>query len=133
MSSFGTALGVLRAAADPTRLRILLALERRPLCVCELVALVEVGQPAVSRHLGILQRAGLIRSHRDGWWVEYRLVDPEASALVSSLLAGLRAAVSGDAEAEAFFRLVAGVDRKRLAGAAPARSCTARRTTGARR
>lgn len=132
MHSVDLALAVLRAAADPTRLRILLALDRRPLCVCELVSLVDVGQPAVSRHLGILQDAGLVDSHRDGWWVEYRLVEPEDSPLALRLLAGLREATAADPDVAAFLERAAAADRNELRGAAPARTCAVRPTTGAK-
>lgn len=63
---------------DPTRLRIL-ALLARPgtrACVCELCDALEGRQYNVSRHLGVLADAGLLRSGRNGRWVYYRLRNP---------------------------------------------------------
>jgi len=62
-----------KALSDRTRIRILAALGVKDLCVCELTELVGPGQPAVSRHLGILRDAGLVEDVRDGKWVNYSL------------------------------------------------------------
>jgi ArsR family transcriptional regulator len=77
----------LKAAADPTRLRILALLRGGPLCVCQIVAVLGASQPAVSRHLALLRRAGLIESERRGQWVWYRRAtaprrSPRAALLV---------------------------------------------------
>ncbi len=79
-----------KAVSDPTRLRILAALTERDLCVCELVHLMNIGQPAVSRHLGILKNAGLVENVRDGKWVNYRLLRPARSAYGEAVLQALR-------------------------------------------
>ena len=89
MDGMKSAVRALRAAGDPTRLRILAALGVRPLCVCELVSLVDVGQPAVSRHLGLLEAAGLVDSDRQGRWVTYRLAEIEAGEPLAGFAAGL--------------------------------------------
>lgn len=54
------------ALADPTRRRILLTLRARPASVGELVAQTTLSQPAVSKHLKVLESAGLVRRERDG-------------------------------------------------------------------
>ncbi len=64
----------LRSMADPTRLRLLALLsERRELCVCELKDALDLAQPKVSRHLGVLRESGLLIGRREGLWIYYRL------------------------------------------------------------
>lgn len=62
---------VFKALSDPTRLRILRVLDGVELNVNELVEILEVAQPTVSRHLGLLLRAGLVSRRRDGMWTFY--------------------------------------------------------------
>jgi ubiquinone/menaquinone biosynthesis C-methylase UbiE/DNA-binding HxlR family transcriptional regulator len=68
-----TAVDVLRAAGEPTRLRILALLEREELAVLELCRVLDQSQPRVSRHLKLLAEAGLVERFPDGAWVFYRL------------------------------------------------------------
>lgn len=66
---------VFRAFSDRTRLRILnLLRDREELCVCDIIAVVDVPQAKVSRHLSYLRRAGLVAARKDGLWVHYRLL-----------------------------------------------------------
>lgn len=62
-----------RAFSDRTRLRILNLLAAGELCVCDLVRVIGVPQPKISRHLGYLRRAGLVTARREGLWAHYRL------------------------------------------------------------
>src|SRR3984957_10058863 len=62
-----------RAFSDPTRLRILNLLRPGELCVCDLVRVLRVPQPKVSRHLAYLRRAGLVTGRKDGLWMYYTL------------------------------------------------------------
>jgi ubiquinone/menaquinone biosynthesis C-methylase UbiE/DNA-binding transcriptional ArsR family regulator len=79
---------VLRAAAEPTRLRILALLAREELAVLELTAILGQSQPRVSRHLKLLAEAGLVERFPDGAWVFYRLAAAgPARALVGEILA----------------------------------------------
>jgi ArsR family transcriptional regulator len=67
------AVEVMRAAGEPTRLRILALLRREELAVLELTRVLGQSQPRVSRHLKLLSDAGLIERFPDGAWVFYRL------------------------------------------------------------
>lgn len=70
----------LRAAGEPTRLRILTLLAHSELTVSDITQILGQSQPRVSRHLKLLSDAGLIDRHQEGTWVYYRLADrgPEA-------------------------------------------------------
>lgn len=72
------AVDVLRAAGEPTRLRILALLAREELAVLELCRVLDQSQPRVSRHLKLLAEAGLVERFPDGAWVFYRLVSASA-------------------------------------------------------
>jgi ArsR family transcriptional regulator len=63
--------------ADPTRIRILNVLAAGELCVCDLVDILRLPQPAVSRHLAYLRRMGLVIAARKGKFAHYRLARPE--------------------------------------------------------
>jgi ubiquinone/menaquinone biosynthesis C-methylase UbiE/DNA-binding transcriptional ArsR family regulator len=64
---------MLRAAGEPTRLRILALLAAEELSVLELCRILDQSQPRVSRHLKLLAEAGLVERFPDGAWVFYRL------------------------------------------------------------
>jgi len=68
--------------ADKTRLMILELLADEELCSCEITVALDLTEPTTSHHLGILERAGLVASRRDGKWIFYRLADPNAKALL---------------------------------------------------
>ncbi|MFC4769529.1 ArsR/SmtB family transcription factor [Effusibacillus consociatus] len=63
----------LKALGDPTRLKIVALLNVRECCVCELVPIFNISQPAISRHLSRLKSAELVREARRGQWVFYSL------------------------------------------------------------
>ena len=71
---------IFKTLADPTRLRILALLAREELAVHELMEVLEMAQSRVSRHLGILREAGLVRDRRDGTFVFYRMAPPEGES-----------------------------------------------------
>ena len=57
--------------ADPTRVRILAALQGRELCVCELCDALEVSQSTLSTHLQVIRDAGLVKTRKQGKWIYY--------------------------------------------------------------
>jgi ArsR family transcriptional regulator len=82
---------MLRAAGDPTRLRLLLLLRQAELTVSELTAIVGQSQPRVSRHLKLLCDAGLLERFKEGSWVFYRGTDAGHGAELGRLLGELSA------------------------------------------
>lgn len=63
-----------QSLADPTRLVILhLLMTRGPMCVCEIMTVLQLTQSNASFHLITLRRAGLIKAHKVGKWVFYEL------------------------------------------------------------
>jgi ArsR family transcriptional regulator len=72
---------VLKAAGEPTRLRLLNLLRQGSICVCDLQAVLGLPQPTISRHLAILWRAELVLDERDGTRVFYRLAPATTAQL----------------------------------------------------
>jgi ArsR family transcriptional regulator, lead/cadmium/zinc/bismuth-responsive transcriptional repressor len=70
-----------KALGDPTRLMLATALAQGPLCVCDLSWIAERAQNLVSHHVGVLRRAGLVRSEREGKMVMYSLTDARRALL----------------------------------------------------
>ncbi|MCE5194470.1 MAG: metalloregulator ArsR/SmtB family transcription factor [Nitrospiraceae bacterium] len=66
-------LNILKALSDKTRLRILKLLGNEELCVCDIVAALNLIQPKISFHLNILKKAGLIKDRKQGKWIHYRI------------------------------------------------------------
>ncbi len=80
-----TAVEVLRALADATRLDICRRLGTEELCVCHLVEDLHLGQPLISHHLKVLKEAGLVKTRRHSYWTYYRLVPQAINAVVDEL------------------------------------------------
>ncbi len=79
---------ILKAASDPTRLRLLNLLRLGSICVCDLQAVLRIPQPTVSRHLAALRHAGLVSDVRKATRIVYSLtpgVTPQIEALHSLL------------------------------------------------
>ena len=66
-----------KALGDETRLRIVALLAHGELCVCHLQHALDLSQPHVSRHLGILRAAGVVDARREGSWIHYRVLRQE--------------------------------------------------------
>jgi len=78
---------VLKALADESRLRALCALRGGELCVCQLIALLDLAPSTVSKHLTILRAARLVDSRKDGRWMHYRLSREFRTLSTSKILA----------------------------------------------
>ena len=88
-----TALG--QAIADPTRVRIIAALRRGELCVCELVDALEISQSTLSGHLQVLRRTGMVTIKKEGRWIYYSLADRK-TALIEGIFSHLQLDGEGD-------------------------------------
>jgi len=70
-------LELFKALSDETRLRLIVLLYKRELCVCQIEASLGISQTKASRHLAILRRAGLLKARREGLWMYYTLNEPK--------------------------------------------------------
>ena len=80
-------MAITRALADETRVRILLALRSRELCVCQITELLGLAPSTVSKHMFLLKQAGLVECRKDCRWKYYRLASEGASSEVQGAIA----------------------------------------------
>ncbi len=78
-----------KALSDTNRLRILMMLKEKSLCVCEIVDILELANSTVSKHLSILRNANLVMDEKSGRWVNYRIARPEESEDIDFVLGHL--------------------------------------------
>ena len=81
---------VMKALSEPNRVKIVKMLQHKMMCVCEIQAALQIAQPSVSKHLKILEDAGLVSFQKDGTWVNYHLTDGSSSPYAASVLGNLR-------------------------------------------
>jgi len=74
------------ALGEPNRLRVLLALRRGQLCVCQITELLALAPSTVSKHLTVLKHAGLVQSRKDGRWIHYFLPEADADPVVAGAI-----------------------------------------------
>ena len=84
--TFPTLTGTLKAAAEPTRLRLLMLISEAELTVTDLTAILRQSQPRLSRHLRLLAEAGLVERHREGSWAFFRLGETGGTADIARAL-----------------------------------------------
>jgi len=117
---------IFKALADPTRLRIMLLLRQRELCVCELMYILGMEQSRVSHHMRVLRDAGLAEDVREGRWIIYRVPD-DAQALLEGLFASaLRDRIEQSREAAADLRKLESCIQENIRG----RVCESQPRTG---
>ena len=64
---------IMKAASDPTRIRILMSLLNGELCACQITALLDLAPSTVSKHMSILKHAGFIKNRKEGKWIYFCL------------------------------------------------------------
>ena len=90
---------VLKAMADPTRLKILHGLAQGERCVSDILSVVGGSQANVSKHLSVLKRAGLVDCRRDGLNVFYRIIDAGVFTICRNVCDSLEVRIGREHEA----------------------------------
>ena len=111
MKSF---LKVMKALSDPNRVKIIKLLQQKMMCVCELRGALKIAQPTVSKHLKILEEAGLVDYAKDGLWVNYFLADGYASPYAASVLGNLKHWLEEDPEIVELVKKIPFLNREEL-------------------
>jgi ArsR family transcriptional regulator len=101
-------LKVMKAVSDPSRVKIVKMLQHKVMCVCEIYTALGIAQSTASKHLKLLEEAGLVSSHKDGLWVNYTVADGRQSSYAASLLGNMRHWLNEDPEIK---RLTGGLER----------------------
>lgn len=78
---------ILKLLGDKTRLSIVFLLHQKQCCVCELVEVLDMTQPAISQHLRKLRDLQLVKEDRRGQWIYYSLnMDTDYYAFIQNIL-----------------------------------------------
>jgi len=102
---------VMKAASDPSRVKILKMLQEKVMCVCEIQTALGTAQSTASKHLRILEDAGLVISLKDGLWVNYTLTDGRQSPYAANLLGNLRHWLNEEPEVTGLLASLNTIDR----------------------
>jgi len=105
---------VMKALSDQNRVKLLKILQTRVLCVCEIQALLSIAQPTVSKHLKVLEEAGLVTFTKDGLWVNYQLADGSKSPYAAAALGNLRHWLGDDPEIRALVERTPDISREEI-------------------
>lgn len=111
-----TFIKVMKALSDPNRVKIMKMLQTRPFCVCEIKEVLGIAQSTASKHLKILEDAELVRSFKDGLWVNYSLADGSGSPYSASMIGNLKHWLDDEAEIRELGRMLPGIDRHNIVG-----------------
>ena len=107
---------VMKALSDPSRVKIMKMLQRKVMCVCEIQAALGIAQSTASKHLKVLEDAGLITYHKDGLWVNYALADGSQSPFAASLIGNLKHWLEDDPETKKLLDRLPGIKRENICG-----------------
>ncbi len=105
---------VMKALSDPNRVKVLKLLQHRVMCVCEIQAALNIAQPTVSKHLKLLEDAGLVVCEKDGLWVNYGLGHGGRSPYAATLLGNLRHWLTDDPDIKKVEELLPLLNRETL-------------------
>ena len=105
---------VMKALSDINRVKIVKLLQHKMMCVCELQTALRVAQPTVSKHLKILENAGLVVSKKEGLWVNYYPADGSASPYTASILGNMKHWLDNDTEIEAIIKKLPAINREEI-------------------
>jgi len=107
----------MKALSDPNRVRIIKVLENKELCVCEVQNLLGLAQSTVSKHMKLLEEAGLVDFRKDGSWIIYQLTDGEESTYAKVMLSNLSAWLNDDPQLHEMMTKMSQVDQERICAA----------------
>ncbi|OGS36824.1 MAG: hypothetical protein A2293_04130 [Elusimicrobia bacterium RIFOXYB2_FULL_49_7] len=79
-------IAIAKALSDENRVKALVLLCNREICVCQIVEFLKLAPSTVSKHMSILKAAGLVESRKDERWMYYRLAHKEVTPAVSDIL-----------------------------------------------
>lgn len=81
---------VMKALSEPSRVKIMKMLQRRVMCVCEIKEALGIAQSTASKHLKILEDAGLVTYYKEGLWINYKLTDGDSNPYTANMIGNLK-------------------------------------------
>jgi ArsR family transcriptional regulator, arsenate/arsenite/antimonite-responsive transcriptional repressor len=107
-------LKVMKALSDPNRVKIMKMLQHKALCVCEIQASLTLAQPTISKHLKILEEAGLVVYAKDGLWVNYALSHDQSHLYAARMIEYLKNILDDDPEVERIVNRLPLINREEI-------------------
>lgn len=107
---------IMKALSDPNRVKMMKMIQSRPFCVCEIKTALDIAQSTASKHLKILEEAELVRSFKDGLWVNYTLADGKDSPYSANMIANLKHWLEDETEIKALNQILPGINRQDIVG-----------------
>ena len=106
----------MKALSDPNRIKMMKILQSRNLCVCEIKKSIGIAQSTASKHLKILEDAGLVISFKDGLWVNYSLADGSDSPYSANMIGNLKYWLNDEKQIKDLNRILPGINREDIVG-----------------
>jgi len=100
-----------KVLSEQNRVRILMMLLKRELCVCEIKSVLGLTTATVSNHLSYLRKEGFIEDEKDGKWTNYRIARQITNPIIKDLIESLPGWYSNEKVIQNDFILVQKVDR----------------------
>ncbi len=114
MESLESLIKTIKALSDSGRLRIvLLLMEKGSLCVCEIKEVIGLSQPTISIHLKSLENAGIIKSSKQGLWVNYH-INKELKSDIKKIIEIIKKSLISDVKIKDDISKVKKVDRNKI-------------------
>lgn len=107
---------VMKALSDPNRVKMMKILQSRPLCVCEIKEALGIAQSTASKHLKLLEDAGLVKSFKEGLWVNYSLADGRDSPYCASMIGNLKHWLEDEEQIKGLNQILPGINRIDIVG-----------------
>ncbi len=89
-------MAITKALADENRVRVLLALQKQELCVCQIIELLKLAPSTVSKHMSILRSARLVDARKEGRWMYYRIAGSNSPPIVCGAIEWARKSLADD-------------------------------------
>ena len=105
---------VMKALSEPNRVKIVKALLKRAMCVCEIQVLLGLAQPTVSKHLKVLEEADLVTFSKESLWVNYRIHRESPNLYAKTLIQLLEEWLEDEAEIKSIISKIETIDRYQI-------------------
>jgi ArsR family transcriptional regulator len=102
---------IFKVLSEPNRVRILMMLLHKPLCVCEITSVLGLSTATVSNHLSYLRNSGFIEDEKDGKWINYRISTNINNPIVRNIIDSLPEWFDDEKEIQSDLAKVQKVDR----------------------
>ena len=107
---------VVKAVSDPNRVKIIKMLQHKTMCVCEVKTALGIAQPTASKHLKVLEEAGLVHYRKEDKWVNYYLSDGRSSPYAANILGNLKHWLEDDLEITELIGKLSSIRRENICG-----------------